>query len=101
MATTVVSGRVDERVKLEVDKILAHAGKTPGDVIRDVWISIYETGRLPTAADEDRRFQDQRYRFSKFMEFVKNQPPAPDWLINLTDDEMHDMLVDDLLKEAL
>ena len=98
MATVVVSGRVDERIKREVDRIIEREGKTPGDVIRDVWVTIYETGKLPTTSQQEAEFLEKRRRFDDFLEFVNEQSPSPEWLINLTDAEMNDMIAEDQMR---
>lgn len=91
MATVVVSGRVDEHVKRRVDEVLARAGKTPAEVIGDLWVRIYQTGRLPDSPGEEELFEGQRRRFADFLEFVCDEPPTPDWLVTLTDKELHEM----------
>ena len=99
MATAVVSGRVDEHIKREVDRIIEREGKTPGDVIRDVWVTIYETGKLPTTPQQEAEFLEKRRRFADFLEFVNELPPAPSWFSSMTDEQLHDMMVEDILKE--
>lgn len=94
MATAVVSGRVDERVKREVDRIIERAGKTPGDVVRDVWTAIYQTGELPQVPEEQSEIDKKQARFQDFMDFVHSAPPTPDWAVNLTDAEMNDMIAE-------
>ncbi len=49
MPTVVVSGRVDEDVKLRADAVLRAAGSSVARVINDVWRSIAESGELPAA----------------------------------------------------
>ena len=99
MSTVVVAGRVDEEVKRKVDRILERAGKTAADVIKDVWVSISLTGELPTTQQREEEFKEQRRRFQEFMEFVSSAPPAPEWLVNLTDEELRDMMVEDTLEK--
>ena len=99
MATTVVSGRVDADIKREVDRIIERAGKTPGDVIRDVWVTIYRTGEVPTTQEQEEEFREKRRRFQEFMEFVHSAPPAPEWLVNLTDSEMNEMIAEDQMRK--
>lgn len=99
MATVVVSGRVDEEIKRKADAIIARAGKTPADVIRDVWANIVITGELPTTQQQEDEFLEKRRRFKAFMELVDSLPPAPAWFANMTDDELRDMMVEDMLEE--
>jgi antitoxin component of RelBE/YafQ-DinJ toxin-antitoxin module len=98
MATVVVAGRVDETVKRKVDSILERAGKTPADVIRDVWVNIYLTGELPVTQEQKEAFEEQRKRFQEFMRFVSSAPPIPEWAANLTDEEIRDMMIEDMLE---
>lgn len=98
MTTTVVSGRVDEEIKRRVDRIIEREGRTTGDVIRDVWITIYETGKLPDAHESEAVFKEKRRRFQEFLKWRDSQPPSPDWLINLTDQEMNDMIAQDQME---
>ena len=98
MTTAVVSGRVDEHIKREVDRIIEREGSTPGDVIRSVWVNIYETGKLPTTRDQEEVFREKRRRFKEFIEFVQAAPPAPEWVKDLTDKEMNDMIAEDQMR---
>ena len=98
MATTVVAGRVDEEVKRKVDRILAREGRTAADVIKEIWINIAITGELPTTQQQEEAFREQRRRYQDIIEFVSQVAPAPEWAINLTDQEMHDMMVADMLE---
>lgn len=99
MATVVVAGRVDERIKREVDHIIERAGKTTADVIKDVWVNIYLTGKLPVTQQQEEVLKEQRRRFEDFMQFVSAAPPAPEWAVDLTDEQLHDMMVEDMLEE--
>lgn len=99
MATVVVSGRVDEEVKRGVDRILERAGKTPADVIKDVWANIYATGELPTTQQQIDEFQEKRRRFQDFIEFVDSMPPAPAWFATMTDEQMNDMIAEEQMRK--
>lgn len=48
MATEVVSGRVDEKVRQRADAYIRAAGSTPAEVIKVVWENIARTGEVPT-----------------------------------------------------
>ena len=97
MATSVASGRVSTRTKERVDAILARAGKTPGDVIKDVWANIAQTGELPATQSREDEFEHRRQAFSAFREFVRSAPQAPDWFVRLTDEETGDVVAEELL----
>ena len=92
MGTVVVSGRVDEQVKREVDRILEREGTTAAEVIKQMWVTISVTGEVPRTEEQERRFREQRERFKRFVDFTRELPPASEWLINLTDEEMRDMI---------
>lgn len=97
MKTVVVSGRVSEQVKRDVDRVLAREGTTSADVIRDVWMHISITGELPVTQQQEDEFRAKRERFKEFLEFVESAPPAPEWFINLTDEEMNNMIADNMI----
>lgn len=97
MKTVVVSGRVSEQVKHDVDRVLAREGTTSADVIRDVWMHISITGELPVTQQQEDEFRAKRERFKEFLEFVESAPPAPEWFINLTDEEMNNMIADNMI----
>ena len=50
MSTVVVSGRVDEDVKLRADAIIRAAGSTVNGVINDVWQTIRPSGKGCTSS---------------------------------------------------
>ncbi len=97
MKTVVVSGRVSEQIKHDVDRVLAREGTTSADVIRDVWMHISITGELPVTQQQEDEFRAKRERFKEFLEFVESAPPAPEWFINLTDEEMNNMIADNMI----
>ena len=99
MSTVVVSGRVDEEVKLKVDRILKRAGKTPAEVIKEMWINISLTGELPATQQQIDEFEEKRRKFHEFIEFVQSAPPIPEWAVNLTDKEMNEMIAEDQMRK--
>ena len=99
MATVVVSGRVDEEVKLKVDRVLERAGKTPAEVIKDMWVNISITGKLPTTQQQIDEFKEKRRKFHEFIELVESLPPAPEWFATMTDREMNDMIAEDQMRK--
>ncbi len=94
MATAVVSGRVDEAIKRRADKYIKAAGKTTAQVISDMYLQISITGELPGAELERERRERGKERFREFMEYVDSLPPADEWLANMSDEEMHELLGD-------
>ena len=71
--------------------------KTPGDVIKDVWANIAQTGELPATQSREDEFEHRRQAFSAFREFVRSAPQAPDWFVHLTDEETGDVVTEELL----
>lgn len=95
MPTVVVSGRVDEGVKLHADAIIRAAGSTVNGVINDVWQTIVSTGQIPAppaAADEQ---VEKRAAFASFMEWFNELPPQNEAYEGMTDDEILAGRVDD------
>ena len=88
MATAVVSGRVDERVRQRADAYIKAAGLTPADVIRVVWENIARTGEVPEVVPTE----EPRGAWERFMEFRESLPEAEPWLVNLTKEQMRDMI---------
>lgn len=89
MATAVVSGRVDERIKERADAYLRAAGLQAGDVIRQVWERIARTGEIPV--DEGREAAVEEDPFEGFMRFRADLPEAT-WLKTMTKEDLRDMI---------
>ena len=87
MATAVVSGRVDEKIRQRADAYIRAAGSTPAEVIKVVWENIARTGEVPeevpTVATQGpmERLAELRESFGE-----------ADWLVNLTKEEVRDMI---------
>ena len=88
MATAVVSGRVDEKIRQHADAYIRAAGSTPAEVIKVVWENIARTGEVP----EEEPARGSRDAWERFMEFRESLPKAEPWLANLTKEEMRDMI---------
>lgn len=88
MATAVVSGRVDVRVRDRANRVIRAAGLSTADVIKGVWTSIAQTGTLPDAFLAGRAQDSADGRLEDFLDFVDSLPPAPAELANMTDEEM-------------
>lgn len=87
MATSVVSGRVDEHIRKRAERFIRAAGTTPGDIIRCVWEHIASTGEVP-AAESPRA---DLTSWEQFMSFRQELPEAT-WLSDLSDQDMRDMI---------
>ncbi len=88
MATAVVSGRVDERVRQRADAYIKAAGTTTADVIRVVWERIARTGEVPDEGEAQGETPDA---FEDFMAYRASLPKAT-WLADLTDEQMKDVI---------
>lgn len=88
MATAVVSGRVDEKVRQRADAYIRAAGSTPAEVIKVVWEHIARTGEVP----EEEPAVDPRDAWERFVEFREALPKAEPWLVNLTKEQMRDII---------
>lgn len=87
MSTSVVSGRVDEKVRQRADAYIRAAGSTPAEVIKVVWENIARTGEVPEEEPEE-----SCGAWERFMEFRESLPEAEPWLVNLTKEQMRDMI---------
>ena len=88
MATSVVSGRVDEKIRQRADAYIRAAGSTPAEVIKVVWESIARTGEVPEVVP----VEEPRGAWERFMEFRESLPKAEPWLVSLTKEQMRDMI---------
>ncbi|HIZ18319.1 MAG TPA: type II toxin-antitoxin system RelB/DinJ family antitoxin [Candidatus Olsenella stercoravium] len=87
MATAVVSGRVDEKVRQRADAYIRAAGFTPAEVIKVVWENIARTGEVP----EETPAVATQGPMERLAELRESFGEA-DWLVNLTKEEMRDMI---------
>lgn len=92
MATIVVSGRVDEAVKRRADMYIKAAGKTPAQIINDMYVQISITGELPRGDDDQGGLKERMALVEEFMSWRETLPPDDDWFNAMTDDDMHDLL---------
>lgn len=95
MATVVVSGRVDEGVKLHADAIIRAAGSTVNGVINDVWQTIVATGQVPVPPAVANEQAEKRAVFTSFVEWFEGLPPQNKAYEDMTDDEILAGRVDD------
>ena len=76
MATAVVSGRVDEKVRQRADAYIRAAGSTPAEVIKVVWENIARTGEVP----EEVPAEEPHGTWERFMESERAFPrPSRGW----------------------
>lgn len=95
MPTVVISGRVDQDVKLRADAIIRAAGSTVGRVINDVWETIAATGELPNSPAHANEQAAKRAAFSSFMDWFEELPPQNGAYAGMSDDEILAGRVDD------
>ena len=95
MPTAVVSGRVDHRIKQDVDVIIRAAGSTVGNVINDVWQTIAKTGKLPQSPEALEERDKQRSTFDSFKVWFESLPAQNEAYAHMTDDEILAMRLDD------
>lgn len=91
MATAVVSARIDEALKDQVDFYLQMAGVGPGDVIRVVWENIGKTHKVPQPVVEEPAL-DYAGKIRKVR--GKMQQGDNSFLAAMTDAQMRDLLAD-------
>lgn len=88
MSTVVISGRVDEDVKVRADAVIRAAGLTVARVINDVWQSIAESGELPVASSLSEERAEKTATFESFMEWFDGLPSQNEAYVRMTDDEI-------------
>ena len=88
MPTVVISGRVDEDVKLRADAIIRAAGSTVNNVINDVWQTIVSTGQLPVPPSVIDEQKEKRAALAAFMEWFDELPSQNEAYVRMTDEEI-------------
>lgn len=91
MATAVVSGRVDERVKSRADVFIRAAGLSTGDVIRAVWERIAQTGEVPDMGKGAGQLDASRDPMERLGELRSSFGACED-LVNLDNARMREMI---------
>lgn len=91
MATAVISGRVDERVKARAEVFIHAAGLSAGDVIRMVWERIAQTGEIPDAAAALEGASDADDPLAQLGE-LRAAFGSSEELVGLTDAQMREMI---------
>lgn len=97
MATVVVAGRVDEETKRKAERHIRAAGMTANEVIKAVWSNIAATGEVPQPIEPTAELAEKRKRLEEFVTWCDALPPCPE-LANMTDEDMRDMIVKDLIE---
>ena len=89
MPTSVVSGRVDERVRQRADAFIRGAGTTPAEVIKVTWERIARTGEVPV--EEGAQPAQKGGAWDRLMRLRDELPARPE-LAAMTDEQMRDMI---------
>lgn len=92
METAVISGRVDKQIRDRGNRIIKAAGLTVNDVIKSVWVTIVQAGKIPENLIATSNKQVSADTFREFEEFVKSIPPAPSKFAQMTEAEFKDFL---------
>ncbi len=93
MATAIVSGRVDEAVKMRAAHAIAAAGMSVGDVIKAVWEGIAATGEVPQPPTRDAGAMAGADRMRAFMQLRAELPAVPE-LAGLSDDAVRGLIAE-------
>lgn len=91
MATSVVAGRVDEQVRRAAEASLRAAGITVSDIIGRLMEHIAATGEIPSFQEQDDGLESES-AVNEFFSFIDSLPPAPDWLVEMDDRSMQEMI---------
>lgn len=91
MTTATVSASVDAKVKAVANDYIRKAGLTPNELIRDLWVSIANTGIVPEFDDsDDMRRQARLAAFKDAQDIIANLPRGT---------KLDTMTYDDMRKE--
>lgn len=88
MATAVVSGRVDERVRERADAYIRAAGLTPAEVIKAIWENIARTGEVPETAPAEQGDSDPLERLAE----LRSSFGSSEWLVSLTKEDLREVI---------
>ena len=94
MATSVISGRVDDAVRMRADAVIRAAGLSAGDIIRAVWERIAGTGELPAEVVAQRpedAHDERKEALERFMQ-LRAELGSIESLVTLTDEQMREEL---------
>ncbi len=93
MPTAIISGRVEESTKEKAEAYIRAAGLTVGDVIKRVWDRIAQTGELPQPVEKSESTDDASWRaFMEFRDFLNGSEETEDWLADLDDRGVRDIV---------
>ena len=91
MATTVVSGRIDEKEAAAVSRFIEKTGKTWNSVINSLASYIYEHQRYPWAEPEDLERESRQQAFQQASALIEALP-RDTFIDTMSDADMHELL---------
>ena len=95
MATSVVSGRVDEAIRQRADIVMRKAGLKPTDIIQGLWATMASTGEVPDAALPATTAANGQEAMARLDCFLDSLPPVNRAYADLSDDEILALRVHD------
>ena len=95
MATAVISGRVDERVRQRADIVMRKAGLKTSDIIQSVWTYMAEEGEVPEIARLSTETGGKEEALEHLRLFLESLPPANPAYEGLSDDDILALKVHD------
>lgn len=102
METTIISGRVDARVKERANAYIQAAGLSVSDVIKTVWERIARTGELPAPIAAEEAKTEALGAWEEFLSLRSELSAIPtenDWLAALTPQQLKDLIAEGLVAE--
>ena len=88
MATSVVSGRVDESVRQRADLVMRKAGLKPTDIIQGVWAFMARTGEIPDVVQPAGAADNSPDFLVLLNDFFQTLPPMNPAYAGLSDDDI-------------
>ena len=88
MATSVVSGRVDETIRQRADVVMRRAGLKPTDVIQGVWAFMARTGEIPDIAQPASVIDNNQEALARLNDYFQTLPSANPAYAGLSDDDI-------------
>ena len=92
MATAVVSGRVDEAVKVRADAVIHAVGLSPAEVVKAVWEHIARVGEIPVVCDERAAANEAKQVALEGLARTRSVYGESPGLVSMTSEELKDMV---------
>ena len=88
MSSTMVTARMDEHKKMRGNAILKRQGKTPSDVINELYDIIIKEGGVPWVQDTGGIASMSEEEIKQAYDFIRSIPAPKSRFSNMTDDEI-------------